>query len=355
MKFDQINKFIKIDEEGFFVFSEQQLKDPEEGKPLLENLHRLENEAIATKLNDVTAIVEAFDQPIVVQQVDCSDDKTKWELIAHYGVKIPFNLNRLSIDEWDRFLGRTEKDIPFVLSRKAQNEFFNLVDEFDDDGFTVNGTYYTLPYWLTTAQDKDYTQVDKSEFWTEAYTESETPGWEMNEPNAALVHTLPQLKLTRSRIAVLGCGSGNDAAHWAEQGHLVTAFDFSPEAIKRAQEKYGHIKNLDFVQQDVFQLDEKYTEQFDIVFEHTLYCAIQPQKRPELVKVWKKLLQPEGHLLGIFFTMDRPTGPPFGGSEWEIDRRIENTFNPLFWTRWQTSMGGRQGKELVVYANKLKG
>ena len=350
MKFDQINKFIKIDEEGYFVFSGQQLKEPDEGKALLNNLHRLENESIATKLNDVTALVEAYDQPIVVQQVECNEDKTQWTLIAHYGVHIPFELNKLSIDEWDRFLGRTENNIPFVFSRKAQNEFFNIVDEFYDDGFTVNGQYYSLPYWLTTAQDKDYNEIDRSDYWTKAYNDNETPGWEMNAPNPALVHTLPQLKLTRSRVAVLGCGSGNDAAHWAEQGHLVTAFDFSPEAIKRAQDKYSHIKNLEFIEQDVFNLDEKYLEQFDIVFEHTLYCAIRPQKRDELVKVWRKLLHSEGHLLGIFFAMDRPSGPPFGGSEWEIERRTHKSFSPLYWTRWQASTGGRQGKELVVYA-----
>lgn len=350
MKFDQINKFIKVDEDGYFVFSGQQLKDPNEGKTLIENLHRLDNEAIATKLNDVTAIVEAFDQPIVAQMVDCSEDKTKWTLTALYGVQIPFDLNKLSIDEWDRFLGRTENDIPFVMSRKAQNEFFNLVDEFDDEGFTVNQKYYKLPHWLKTADDKNFEDIDHSEYWTQAYHDNETPGWEMNAPNVALVDTLPQLKLTRSRVAVLGCGSGNDAAHWAEQGHIVTAFDFSSEAIKRAQEKYAHVKNLEFVQADVFNLGDKYYDQFDIVFEHTLYCAIRPEKRDELIKVWQKLLHSEGHLLGIFFTMDRPTGPPFGGSEWELSRRIKNDFQPLYWTRWQTSVGGRQGKELVVYS-----
>lgn len=352
MKFDQIHKFLKIDEDGFFILTDQKITQAEEGQPLLKNLHRLENGAVATTYNDVTAIVEAFDQPIVVQQVECNSSKTEWSLICHYDVKIPFQLKSLSIDEWDRFLGRTENNILFVFSRKAQNEFFNLVDEFDDDGFTINNQYYQLPYWLITNPDKDYESIDQAEFWTQAYLDKETPGWELNAPNIALVHTLPQLKLTRSRVAVLGCGSANDAAHFAEQGHLVTAFDFCSEALERAKQKYAHVKNLEFVHQDVFNLDAKYHEQFDIAFEHTLYCAIRPQKRDELVSVWRKLLHSQGHLLGIFFTMDRPTGPPFGGSEWELERRTHKSFKPLYWTRWRTSEGGRQGKELVVYALK---
>jgi 2-polyprenyl-3-methyl-5-hydroxy-6-metoxy-1,4-benzoquinol methylase len=41
--------------------------------------------------------------------------------------------------------------------------------------------------------------------------------------------------MPRCRVLVLGCGEGHDAAFFAQNGHIVTGVDISPEAITRAQ------------------------------------------------------------------------------------------------------------------------
>jgi SAM-dependent methyltransferase len=41
------------------------------------------------------------------------------------------------------------------------------------------------------------------------------------------------------RVLELGCGTGNDAARLAREGYEVTAVDLSPDAIERAQERFG--------------------------------------------------------------------------------------------------------------------
>jgi len=288
--------------------------------------------------------VEAFDEPYVVQFVE--RQKSKWLLQLPYGFKAEFDPKTLTLDEWDRFHGFTTKGIPFVLSRKAQAAFFDALEEYDDDSITVNGKKIEVKPWLTTEAP-----VQTEKFWTNIY-QTETPGWEMNQPTPILVDMLPRMKLPPSRVIVLGCGSGNDAAYFAEHGHFVTAVDISPEAIKRAQEKYQHLPNLKFVQADVFNLPHEFDDSFDLVFEHTCYCAIDPQKRNELVKIWRRLLQSEGHILGVFFTMEKKGTPPFGGSEWEIRERLKKGFQFLFWSRWQKSIERRNGKELLVYALK---
>jgi hypothetical protein len=93
--------------------------------------------------------------------------------------------------------------------------------------------------------------------------------------------------------------------------------------------------------------------QFDLIFEHTCYCAIPPQKRNDLVKVWRRLLTEKGQILGIFFVMPKRTGPPFGGSEWEVRERLIKSFSFKFWQRSCQSVPERLGKELLVLAEKV--
>jgi hypothetical protein len=52
--------------------------------------------------------------------------------------------------------------------------------------------------------------------------------------------------------------------------------------------------------------------------------------------------------------MERRTHPPFGGTEWELRQRLKKYFHFIFWGRWQNSIDRRNGKEVLVYAQKLR-
>ena len=223
--------------------------------------------------------------------------------------------------------------------------FFYFVDDFDDDSITVEKIKVQLPSWLSTEVDTSDTQ-----FWSERYRAPELPPWEMGRPTPALVDALAQLKLNKCRILVPGCGSGHDAAYLAQQGHIVTAVDYSPEAVALAQEKYGDIKNLTIRQSDVFNLDQNHWGHYDLIVEHTLFCAIPPQKRALLVEKWTKYLNEGGHLLAVFFVKDRKNNPPFGATEWELRQRLRKKFEFLYWTRWKQSEDWKKSVELVIYA-----
>jgi SAM-dependent methyltransferase len=270
------------------------------------------------------------------------------EIDLPYESKTKFSWSSLRVDEWDRFHGITVQQIPFVFSRQAQIEFFDCLDAFDDDSITVNGERYAVGSWLRPTRS-----VKEQEFWSEKYDAEAAPGWELGEPSPVLPVVIPQLKLVRSRILVLGCGSGHDAAYLAQAGHVVTAVDFSPSAIAEARKNYGLLENLKFVEADIFKLPEKWHGQFDIIFEHTCFCAISPDMRNDLVKVWRQMLNLHGHLLSVFYVMNLREGPPFGASEWEIRERLRKGFDFLYWTRWHQSLDRRKSAELVVYA-KIK-
>ena len=290
--------------------------------------------------------VEAFDAPYVVLQVDKLTDR--WVAKMAYGHEETFDLGTLSLDEWDRFHGRTERGIPFVFSRQAQATFFDLVDGFDDDSIEVGGKTYELKPWL-----EPYEEADTVHFWNDRYLGDDTPWDTRRDVYPPLTKLVPQLKLMKSRILVPGCGRGHDAAWFAQQGHIVTALDYSAEAIKQAKELYGHIPGLTFAQADVFNLPQSYDKAFDLVFEHTLYCAILPERRNDLVKIWRRVLVDTGHLLALMFASEKKSGPPFGGSEWEIRQRLSKNFRPLYWQRLRDSVERRLGTELFLYSQKL--
>lgn len=348
------DRYIAIDEEGFPLFSETRITDAVVGAEIFRNLTYAENNAFVTNVGGTDAFVEAFDEPFIAQQVykvipsgsGASADPHSWRILLAYGVELAFNLESLSLDEWDRFHGYTDKKIPFVFSRKAQAGFFEMCDEFDDDSITVDGKTYELPGYFASLP-----AVNDREFWSNIYR-TETPKWDLKQPAPALVDMLPRLRLPKSRILILGCGPGNDAAFFAEHGHNVTAIDISTEALAEAKKRYGHLKNIEWIEADFFKLGPEHQKAYDIVFEHTCFCAIDPTRRNELILQWRKCLVDGGFLMGVFFAMERKHEPPFGGTEWEYRERLKKNFQFLFWGRLHDSIDRRNGKELFVYAQK---
>jgi SAM-dependent methyltransferase len=340
------DRYISIDEEGYWVFSGRRVDDEGLGSTLLENLRISENFSLETSYEGVPTFVEAFDAPLIARHIRLASEPGYAEIDLAYHLKKKLPLKSLSVDEWDRFHGHLDNGVPLVLSRQAQVEFFDLLDSFDDDSVTIQGVEYATPSWLSPNAD-----TFKDAWWTNLYRSDEA-GWEMGRESVALPVILPQLKLVRAKVLVLGCGSGHDAAYMARQGHMVTAVDFSDEAIARAKDLYAGVENVEFFKYDAFKLPEVWAGRFDVIVEHTMYCAISPERRNALVKVWRKMLAPGGNLLGIFFVHEKRIGPPFGGSEWEVRERLKTGFEFLYWTRWRQSIEKRRGKELVVFARR---
>ena len=338
-------KFIQIDEDGYALFGEIRVTDEDVGHEILSNLSISDKFRVMTEIDSEEVIVEAFDEPLIAQQVEVRQDQ--WILQGAYQFKTPFSLENLTLDEWDRFHGTTDHGVPFVFSRKAQAHFFNLLEDYTDDSISFKGETFEIP-----PNFKNTTHVNQESWWSNIYRQEANPGWNLNEPTEALKDMLPRLKLPKSRILVLGCGEGHDAALFAKEGHQVTAVDISPEALRRAQEKYGNLTHLKFVEADFFKLGPEFEKAFDIIFEHTCFCAINPTRRNELIKVWNRCLAEKGFLMGVFFTMFKPLGPPFGASEWEIRERTKKLYQYLFWGRWRQSTPQGLGKELFVYAQR---
>ncbi len=368
-------RFIQVDEEGYFSSSGIRLTDEAYGRHLLSTL-TCENRGYFVSENDEKIFVEAFDEPLIARHIERVENRTVIASLP-YGLMCALDLATFRVDSWDRFHARTGalkgstvtsigQNLPVVLSRPAQMELFDLADEFDDDSLTFRGVRYPVTQLgQLIAPDKP---VSSASFWTGLYnnwqtpattnpssTSGQKPGWELGAPAEPLRSVLPQIKIPKSRVCVLGSGLGHDAAYFSEQGHVVTGVDFSETAVSLARAKYESPTN--FVTADAFEFAKVHRGEFDIVFEHTFFCAIDPVRRAEVVQAWSRLLAPGGHLLGIFFILDRGRdgceGPPFGATEWEIRELLKPKFEFLYWTRWHHSIPQRLGRELIVYARKI--
>ncbi len=338
-------EFLTIDEQGFPALGGIRVTDENFGKELIKGITMDQEGRAFTKAAGKSYLVEYFDEALVAQNLEIVDGKSgKIHLV--YGLTAEFKFDTLCSDEWDRFHGRTDSKVPFVLSRAAQSEFFHKVDSFDDDSVIIKGKAYVIPPLFQLNQN-----VQSPEFWTKKYKDEKTE-WSLGGPAHPLKSIMPQLKLSAQRIAVLGAGTCEDAAYLAGLGHFVTAIDFSGEAIARARLKFSQVERLKFIECDIFHLPASLDQNFDLVFEHTCYSAVDPTKRSQLIKIWNRLLAPQGHMLGIFYTIDKRQGPPFGGSEWEMKKRLEKYFRLLYWTRWREQSYPRAGQELVVFAQK---
>jgi SAM-dependent methyltransferase len=342
-------KYIAVDEEGYFLSqANARVSDNEYGYDLLSTF-KIEDHLVIAEFNGEKIIVEAFDAPYVAKHVEKSDNT--WTAMLPYGFEINFDPKTLTLDEWDRFQARASNGISLVFSRSAQMELFDLFDSYSDESVTINGEELVLPAFLKSGE-----HVREKNFWSEHYAKwqmtDETPGWDLAGPVPTLGTILAQLKIPKSRVAVLGCGAGHDANYFYEQGHIVTAIDYSPEAIKKARELYPEKDRLKYLEVDLLKPTENLFGAFDIVFEHTFFCAIDPALRYKAVDTYSKLMTDRGHLLGIFMIVDKPMGPPFGSTEWELRSRLHKKFEALYWTRWKHSIPKRLGRELVVYAQK---
>lgn len=337
-------KTIVIDEEGYFILPGGiRLNDESVGHQMLTSLSKDEFGVLTLEHESETIFVEAFDKPFVVKQVHLKQG----QLIAQmpYHLQLAIDKDSLCLDEWDRFHGKTVTGMPVVFSRPAQAELFSLASHFTDDSLTLGSQSIKTPdYYL------DSSEVEKPLFWDQKYNEKSQPKWDLDQPHPELKSFLQQLKMNKLRVLVPGCGYGHDAALLAQKGHIVTAVDFSQQAIDQAQKRYGHLKNLHFEVGDIFNLNESHSQAYDLIFEHTLYCAVAPNKRSRLIETWKTLLAETGHLLGVFFVVPKRSGPYFGSSEWELREKLEKSFQFLYWTRLKHSPGWRLGAELMIYA-----
>jgi len=186
--------------------------------------------------------------------------------------------------------------------------------------------------------------------WEGRYQAQDMP-WEKGEASPGLVDFLAgHAHLGPATVCIPGCGTGHDVRSWARAGFRAYGYDIAPSAIRLSQERTreaglsAEFALVDFLHAEPPQL-------FDWVFEHTLFCAIQPGEREAYVQAVSRWLKPRGQYLAVNYLIPDKEGPPFGTTREELVERFSPGFQLL--KEWvPRSYPNRTGLELMLWWQK---
>ena len=185
------------------------------------------------------------------------------------------------------------------------------------------------------------------EFWEARYQSGDMP-WEKGAPSPGLVDFLAtHPKLPRGSVCVPGCGAGHDVREFAKAGFDAWGFDIAPSAIALAEEATAAAGLKARFSLADFLRDEP-PQKFDWLFEHTLFCAIQPSERNDYVRAALRWLKHGGNYLAVNYFLCGPDGPPFPTTRAEqLDRFAPHFDLSADWT--PRSYPNREGKERMFW------
>ena len=189
-------------------------------------------------------------------------------------------------------------------------------------------------------------QINKDRDWEALYQANNT-FWDHGVASPGLIDYLASNPaLQPSEALVPGCGRGHDARALAKASWSVTGLDLAPSSVPMA-ERLADEEGLTINYRIGNFLSDEPPQPFDLVFEHTLFCAIPPTRRSEYVQALLHWLKPGGIYLAVnYMITDDKDEPPFSTNTAELDAHFGEQFELL--RRWTPrSYESREGKELM--------
>lgn len=194
-------------------------------------------------------------------------------------------------------------------------------------------------------------ELSLSEYWDNRYRDSRD-GWDLGQAPLWLVEKAQALP--PCRVLVVGCGRGHDAVAFARAGHEVVGLDFSPRALRDAKTLYDQVPGLRFEQGDVFELGrgglQDLSDAFDLVWEQTCLCAIDPQRRDAYFAAVQRGLAAQGQWHGVLWGHGEDGGPPFHLTPELIEEIIPAAFSRVKVQAIPNAPGARKNQVLVEYS-----
>jgi SAM-dependent methyltransferase len=131
------------------------------------------------------------------------------------------------------------------------------------------------------------------------------------------------------RALDLGCGTGRDAVHLAQQGWTVTAVDAVPKALGEARERaHDAGAEVDFREGDVTRLEQLGLEPgFDLVLDRGCFHGLGREEQEACARGVNELVGQQAELLIFAFSPGWHGPAPRGISAEEIVQR----FGPRDW------------------------
>lgn len=189
--------------------------------------------------------------------------------------------------------------------------------------------------------------------WEKAWQEGRT-GWDAGGSPPILEELVRGGDLPTGRALVPGCGAGWDVFTLASDDREVVGLDVAPTAARRfadlrAERGIGadraHILIEDFFAHTP-------AAPYDLVWDYTFLCAIDPSERPRWADKMDALVAPDGELVTLIFPAvegDSPfgEGPPFPLLPQHLRDLLEPRWRPVRLEPVTHSHPGREGLEHI--------
>ncbi|WP_168210883.1 methyltransferase domain-containing protein [Persicimonas caeni] len=185
--------------------------------------------------------------------------------------------------------------------------------------------------------------------WQEAWEEKRTP-WDAGASAPSLCELVDCDDLPEGRALVPGAGSGYDVLTLAGPKRKAIGLDLAPGAKQRFEalrEQEGvPAEQAEMVVGNFF--DWQPDELFDVIWDYTFLCAIEPEMRQRWAERVDELLKPDGELVTLIFPIvdkDPNEGPPYALSPELVRELVTPRFEPIYLEPVEHSHPGREGKE----------
>jgi len=132
-----------------------------------------------------------------------------------------------------------------------------------------------------------------------------TPPWDIGHPQPAFLALARSGTLAGSVLDV-GCGTGEHALMAAELGLDATGIDFSPRAIRLAEQK-AQERRLDprFLVADALELESS-SDKYDTVLDCGLFHVFDDRDRARFVRGLSATVAPDGRYFMLCFSDQQP-------------------------------------------------
>jgi len=189
------------------------------------------------------------------------------------------------------------------------------------------------------------------EYWQQRYLNRHT-GWDLGAVSPPIAAYADQLEQKDLRILLPGAGRGYEAEYLYRKGFEdLTVVDIAPYPLERLHDRLPEeFPSSRLIETDFFEFNDGL---FDLVLEHTFFCALPPELRTRYAEKMASLLEPGGKLAGLLFNFPLTDGgPPFGGSREEYLQLFEPYFEIRILEEARNSIPPRAGRELFFIFEK---
>ena len=191
-------------------------------------------------------------------------------------------------------------------------------------------------------------KLDKS-FWEKRYQNNQT-GWDVGYIATPLKDYMDQLSNKEIKILIPGAGNSHEAEYlWKNGFKNIYVLDIAEHPLKNFKNRIPDFPEANLIHADFFEIKDT----FDLIIEHTFFCALNPDLREKYASKIHDLLNTNGKLIGLLFDFElTKEGPPFGGSKKEYSSYFSKHFSIKTLERAYNSIKPRQDRELFFIFDK---